>query len=214
MTRLEAPAALEATGVIAVLRGRGIDECRRVIDTLLEAGILAIELTLTTPGTLEALAAIVSNAPSDASIGVGTVMTTTQVESVVMAGGQFVVSPTLNRAVIEAATLGGIASFPGALTPSEVEANWAAGATAVKVFPASTVGPPFLAHIHGPFPGIHLMPSGGVAIQDIPSWIHAGAIAVSLGGPLIGDALVGGSLRRLQERSHLALEAVETARAR
>jgi 2-dehydro-3-deoxyphosphogluconate aldolase/(4S)-4-hydroxy-2-oxoglutarate aldolase len=98
--------------------------------------------------------------------------------------------------------------YPGGLTPSELFSAWEAGATAVKVFPAETVGSRYGTHLRGPFPEIQFVPSGGVTLEDIADWLRVGAAAVSLGSPLIGDALRGGSLADL---AHRATEAVQIA---
>jgi hypothetical protein len=96
-------------------------------------------------------------------------------------------------------------------------AGWRAGATAVKIFPASTVGAGYIAQLQGPFPDLQVIPSGGIAIEDAPAWISAGAVAVSMGGPLIGDAFKGGDLeeltRRAEKVSRLVAEAISTRSA-
>jgi 2-dehydro-3-deoxyphosphogluconate aldolase/(4S)-4-hydroxy-2-oxoglutarate aldolase len=91
--------------------------------------------------------------------------------------------------VIEAALRRGIASYPGALTPTEIHTAWSAGASAVKLFPAGSLGPGHLKAVRAPLPDIPLVPTGGIGIDTVGSWLDAGAHAVGLGGPLIGDAL-------------------------
>jgi 2-dehydro-3-deoxyphosphogluconate aldolase/(4S)-4-hydroxy-2-oxoglutarate aldolase len=107
----------------------------------------------------------------------------------------------------------GVAIYPGGLTPTELFDGWAAGATAVKVFPASVVGPGYVSMLRGPFPDIQVVPSGGVDIDEAAAWVKAGALAVSLGGPLLGDAFKGGDLRRLAERATRLRNVVDAARA-
>ena len=107
----------------------------------------------------------------------------------------------LGNDLLEAAAEVGIALVPGGLTPSELHAGWAAGAAAVKVFPASVVGPGYVKDLRGPFPGIRVIPSGGVDLEAAQAWLQAGAEAVSVGGPLLGDALKGGSLEALADRA-------------
>jgi 2-dehydro-3-deoxyphosphogluconate aldolase/(4S)-4-hydroxy-2-oxoglutarate aldolase len=87
------------------------------------------------------------------------------------------------------------------------------GAPIVKLFPASAVGPRFIKDLHGPLPDVRIMPTGGVDLGDIADWLTAGAVAVGLGGPLIGDAAAGGSLAALADRARRAVEAVATARS-
>ena len=102
-----------------------------------------------------------------------------------------------------------MAVYPGGLTPTELHAGWKLGATAVKVFPASVVGAGYVGQLRGPFPDIQVIPSGGVDIEDVPDWIRAGALAVSLGGPLLGDAFKGGDLRELTARARRVRELVD-----
>lgn len=200
-TRGRLPHALVQNPVIAVLRAPAARAYDAVVDTLVENGIRSIELTLSTPDTLERLPALLERcAGSGATIGVGTVTSPDQARAALAAGAQYLVTPVLDVEVIGLALAAGVPVFPGAFSPTEVFAAWRAGATAVKIFPAETVGPQYGGHLRGPFPGIRFVPSGGVAIDDVPAWIRAGACAVSLGGPLVGDALDGGSLPSLAER--------------
>ena len=106
----------------------------------------------------------------------------------------------MNLPVIKLAVERQIAVFPGGLTPTELAAGWHAGATAVKIFPAETVGAGYLKHLRGPFPDLQAVPSGGVDLDATREWLAAGAAAVSIGGPLLGDALKGGDSRALRDR--------------
>lgn len=186
---------------IVVLRAPQADAYAPVIDTLVEAGLTSIEVTLTTPGTAPALPGLVTRYDEAAEIGVGTVLTAADAEAALQAGAAYVVTPMVAPDVVAAARRASRPVYPGALTPTEVLTNWQAGATAVKIFPASHVGPAFLKALRGPFPDLALVPSGGIAIDDVPAWLHAGALAVSLGGELIGDALRGGDLDALGRRA-------------
>jgi 2-dehydro-3-deoxyphosphogluconate aldolase/(4S)-4-hydroxy-2-oxoglutarate aldolase len=104
--------------------------------------------------------------------------------------------------VVEAARRLSVPVIPGALTPSEILATWESGVTAVKVFPAAPVGgPAYLAALRGPLPQVPLVPTGGIEIDDTRAYLDAGALAVGLGGPLVGDACQGGSLDALRERA-------------
>lgn len=205
--RLPPPPALESTGVVAVLRTSSAERYEPVVRALSEAGVRSIELTLTTPGTLESLPRLLKAVP-DAEIGVGTVRNAADADAAIQAGAQFLVTPIV---ALDAAIVARSARTPilmGALTPTEVVEAWDGGATAVKVFPASTVGPSYFRHLSGPLPEVRLVPSGGVGIEDCRSWIAAGAVAVSLGAPLLGDALDGGDLHELQVRARQVLETV------
>ncbi|MRH28304.1 2-dehydro-3-deoxyphosphogluconate aldolase [Microbacterium sp. SYP-A9085] len=198
--------------VIAVLRASAADRYDAVVDVLVENGIRSIELTLTTPGTIEHLPALCARVGDAAEIGVGTVTTGDQARRAIGAGAAYLVTPVVRTDVIEAAAAARVAVLVGGLTPTELFTAWEAGATAVKVFPAQTVGARFGSHLRGPFPDIEFVPSGGVGLDDVGDWLGAGALAVSLGGPLVGDALSGGSLPALAGRARTAVALAEAAR--
>ncbi|MDV7085817.1 bifunctional 4-hydroxy-2-oxoglutarate aldolase/2-dehydro-3-deoxy-phosphogluconate aldolase [Rhodococcus sp. IEGM 248] len=188
------------SSVIAVLRAAHADRYAPVVNVLAENGVRAVELTMSTPGTLESLSSIRRDAPDGVEIGVGTVTTVDQARAALDVGADFLVTPTTNLDVIATAVRAGVPIYPGGFTPTELWTGWHAGASAVKLFPASVVGPEYIGHLRGPFPDIQVVPSGGVGIDDVPAWFAAGAAAVSLGGPLIGDAFRGGDLGQLAER--------------
>jgi 2-dehydro-3-deoxyphosphogluconate aldolase / (4S)-4-hydroxy-2-oxoglutarate aldolase len=213
VTRVPPSRAFATTGVVAVLRAPDVDSYLPVIAALADAGLQCIELTLTTPRTIERLPWLLERLPQDVDLGVGTVRTESEATDALDAGARFLVTPTVQTGVIATAVGRGAPVYPGAMTPTEVLTDWDAGASVVKVFPAATVGADVIKQLHGPFPEIALMPSGGVGLDAIPAWIGAGAVAVSLGGPLLGDAFSGGDLSALRIRARAALDAVAEARA-
>lgn len=198
--------------IIAVLRARDAADYNAVIDTLAENGVYSVELTLSTPNTFEHLPNLVARGGAEVEIGLGTITSVQQAQRAIDAGARYLVTPVTNLDVVTLAVRNGIPVFPGGLTPTELFSAWQAGATAVKIFPAQTVGPRYGSHLRGPFPELQFVPSGGITLDDIPSWIRAGAVAVSLGGPLIGDALSGGSLTDLAERARRAVDVAGKAR--
>ncbi|TFD47005.1 bifunctional 4-hydroxy-2-oxoglutarate aldolase/2-dehydro-3-deoxy-phosphogluconate aldolase [Cryobacterium frigoriphilum] len=205
---------MRATPIIAVLRAQNARQYEPVVRVLVENGIRSIELTLSTPDTFEHLAALQSGFGSEVEMGIGTIVNVDQAQRAIDAGASYLVTPIVNLEVIALAVRSGIPVFPGGLTPTELFSAWAAGATAVKIFPAETVGPQFGGHLRGPFPDLQFIPSGGIGLGDISDWLAAGATAVSLGGPLIGDALMGGSLKLLAERARRVTELAAEARRR
>jgi 2-dehydro-3-deoxyphosphogluconate aldolase / (4S)-4-hydroxy-2-oxoglutarate aldolase len=186
--------------VIAVLRAPDVSALARVCDVLVEEGILSLELTLTTPGLLDALPELVARYIDTADVGVGTILTESEAQQAMDSGAQYLVTPTMNLPVIKLAVDRQIAVFPGGLSPTELAAGWNTGATAVKIFPAETVGAKYLKHLRGPFPDLEAIPSGGVDLEATREWLDAGAVAVSIGGPLLGDSLKGGDLAALRDR--------------
>jgi 2-dehydro-3-deoxyphosphogluconate aldolase / (4S)-4-hydroxy-2-oxoglutarate aldolase len=203
---------LASSKVIAVLRTSQVSALAPVCDVLVEEGILSLELTLTTPGLLDALEELVDRYGNSADVGVGTVVTESEAQWVMDCGAQYLVTPTITLPVVDLAVRRKIAVFPGGLTPTELAAGWRAGATAVKIFPAETVGAGYLKHLRGPFPDLEAIPSGGVDLDATRAWLAAGAAAVSIGGPLLGDALKGGELSALRDRCR-AVRAVVAATA-
>ena len=191
---------LTRSKVIAVLRASHVSTLPRVCDVLVEEGILSLELTLTTPGLLDALPEFVYRYAETADVGVGTVLAVSDAHRAMDSGAQYLVTPTMNLAVVRLAVERQVPIFPGGLSPTELAAGWDAGATAVKIFPAQTVGAGYLKHLRGPFPDLEAIPSGGVDLDATREWLDAGAAAVSIGGPLLGDSLKGGDLSALRER--------------
>jgi 2-dehydro-3-deoxyphosphogluconate aldolase / (4S)-4-hydroxy-2-oxoglutarate aldolase len=206
--RVAVGAGLAATRVVAILRAENADRAEAVVDVLVEAGVRSLELTLTTRGALEVVERLAARVPTDVEVGVGTVLTAGDVDRAVDAGATFVVSPSVEPEVIAAALRRGVASYPGAFTPTEIAAAWKAGASAVKLFPAGQLGPGYLKDVRAPLPDIPVVPTGGVDIASVGDWLAAGAVAVGMGGPLIGDALAAdGDLRALAERAAAAIAA-------
>ncbi|TQR85055.1 bifunctional 4-hydroxy-2-oxoglutarate aldolase/2-dehydro-3-deoxy-phosphogluconate aldolase [Mycobacterium hodleri] len=200
-TRLQIPARTAAAKLIVVVRAPDAADYDRVLDVLVEAGIRSVELTLTTPGTLERLPELLARYGDEADIGVGTVVDGEQLDAAVGAGAHYLVTPVADPDLVAAATLAGVPIVPGGLTPTELFGAWRGGAAAVKIFPANVVGPSYLKDLRGPFPGIAAVPSGGVDLAGAAAWLAAGAAAVSVGGPLLGDALRGGDLAALRDRT-------------
>ena len=148
--------------------------------------------------------------PAEVAVGAGTVLTADEAKASVDAGAAFLVSPVLDRTLVGGF---GVPFYPGALTPTEVFTAQRQGAPIVKLFPASAVEPRYIKDLHGPLPGVRLMPTGGIDIGDVAAWLTAGAVAVGLGGPLLGDAASGGSLAALADRARRAADAVAFARS-
>jgi 2-dehydro-3-deoxyphosphogluconate aldolase/(4S)-4-hydroxy-2-oxoglutarate aldolase len=194
---------------VAVLRASHASDYAPVIEALQRGGVLSIELTLSTPGVWDELPVLRDRFGDSLEIGVGTVTESAEAEAALDLGAAYIVTPVTDPAVITACVSRGVPVYPGGLTPTELHAGWKLGATAVKVFPASTVGAGYVSQLRGPFPDIEVIPSGGVNIEDVPGWIRAGALAVSLGGPLLGDAFKGGDLQELTARARRVRELID-----
>ena len=177
---------LEQGPVLAIVRYRGGGNVWAALEVLADAGIPLLEVTVDTPGALDAVR---TAADAGRTIGVGTVITPDQVRASHDAGASFVVSPACLPHVIETALEMGVEPIPGILSPTELVTAVRAGATAVKVFPAAPVGgPSYIRALRGPFPDVPLLPTGGIEPEDVPGFLDAGATCVGLGSILVGGA--------------------------
>jgi 2-dehydro-3-deoxyphosphogluconate aldolase/(4S)-4-hydroxy-2-oxoglutarate aldolase len=201
---------LAAERFVAILRAPDADRFAAVARALYDAGWRAIEVTLTTAGALDAITQVRAELPDDALVGAGTVMTPADVQAVHAAGAEFAVSPILDPPSVAAAERLGLPFVPGSLTPTEIVTAWRAGCPAVKVSPVVSVGgPAYLAQVGAFLPGIPLLPTGGIRPAEVPAYFAAGAVAVGIGGPLLGDALSpGGDLAALTERAAAIVQEV------
>jgi 2-dehydro-3-deoxyphosphogluconate aldolase/(4S)-4-hydroxy-2-oxoglutarate aldolase len=172
---------------VAVVRAHDADEALATVDALAAAGLRAIELTFTTPGAAAAIAEARRRLGPGVLLGAGTITTAAQVEAAEAAGADFLVSPHLDARLLERMLETGLLAIPGTLTPSEIAGALRSGAEVVKLFPASAVGVSYLKALFGPFPGLQVMPTGGVTVENAKAWLDAGAVAVGLGGGLRPD---------------------------
>lgn len=217
MTELAArpaiPPGMASAGVVAIGRHVTAEAVPAVADALVSGGVRAFELTLNEPeaDALRAIEAAARIGPDvGLEVGAGTVLSIEAAGRAIDAGATFLVMPHFDEDLVAWAARRGIPAFPGCATPTEILAAWRAGAAAVKLFPASSVGPNFVREMRGPFPDIPLVPTGGVTLETAPAFIAAGAVAVGMGGWLLGDAQPPG----VQERARQVVAAVAAARAR
>lgn len=173
--------------VVAIGRGLPADRIGRVAEGLAAGGIRAFEVTLNSPDALGAIAALAERWGGRLLVGAGTVLDVEGAERAADAGARFIVSPHTDPALIDWAVGRGLPVFPGAFTPTEIYVAWTAGATAVKLFPASVAGHAFIREFRGPFRDIPLIATGGVTIETAPDFLAAGAAAVGIGSWLTGD---------------------------
>jgi len=206
--------ALLASGVIAVVRLPDATNLRGATAALAAAGVGAVEITLTTPGALETIAELASGeGVKGCMIGAGTVLDVKAARDVIARGARFVVSPAFDRFVVRYCRDHHVPCLPGAFTPTELLEAWRAGATAVKLFPASTLGPAYLREVLAPLPFVQVVPSGGVSLDNTAEWIRAGAAAVSVGSALVTAALVReAAWPELTRRARALVDAVAAAR--
>lgn len=211
--RSQVVAALEAAGVVAVIRLKEPEKLRAVVDALAEGGVRALEVTMTVPGAVELIRALAPTLPAGFVLGAGTVLDHQTAAQVIDAGAQFVVSPVFRPAVIDTCHAQGVPAMPGCYTPTEILAAWDAGADIVKVFPATSLGPAFFKDVRGPLPHVKLMPTGGVSLDNAGDWIRAGAVAVGVGTALLdAKAIAAGNYGVLRANAEKIVRNVRAAR--
>lgn len=182
-------AAYYRAPIVGIIRGLPVATVRSVAAAYAAAGLTTLEITMNSPQATEAIREIRAAFPA-LNVGAGTVCTPGDLQDALAAGAQFIVTPVLTEAVVESAVAQGIPIFPGAYTPTEIHRAWELGATAVKIFPADRLGPGYLRALAGPLPQIRLLPTGGVALDNIRSFFEAGAIGVGMGSTLLDQQLI------------------------
>ena len=206
--------AIEATGVVAVVRLTDAGAFREVAAALVEGGVRAIEVTMTVPRAVALIESLAASARNDVIVGAGTVLDAETARQVILAGARFVVGPVLRPEVIELGHRYDVAVMPGCFTPTEILTAWELGADVVKVFPATALGPGFFKDVRGPLPQIRLMPTGGVTRDNAGAWIAAGAVAIGVGTALVDPkAVSAGRLDLLSANARHFIDAVQVARA-
>ena len=203
---------LRASGALGIIRVQSATDLVRIAEALREGGLSCLEITMTTPGALRAIEESRAKLP-DVLMGAGTVLDAVTAREAILAGAQFLVTPTVALDVIEVAHRYGVPVIPGAMTPTEILTCWEAGADMVKVFPASVLGPGYIKAVRGPLPQIPLVPTGGITAENAAEFIKAGAAMVCAGGWLVDKAaLAQGRYDVLTAKAQRLLEVVDKAR--
>jgi 2-dehydro-3-deoxyphosphogluconate aldolase/(4S)-4-hydroxy-2-oxoglutarate aldolase len=182
---------IERVGLIPVLRAKNATQAHAVVKAMIAGGVTVVEVTMTVPGAVDLLKELKKEYGNDLLLGSGTVTTAEQCQATIDAGAEFVVSPSLHPEVIAVTKANKKVSCPGALTPTEAITAWNAGADYVKIFPCSAVGgASYLKALHGPFPQLKLIPTGGVTLATAEGFLKAGARALGVGSDLVNLAAV------------------------
>lgn len=204
---------IEQTGIVAVVRLDDLSAAVPLTKALIAGGIRAVEFTFTNPQAGQAIAQAREAVGSDGLIGAGTVLDPETARTAILAGAQYVVTPSLKRETIELCNRYSVPILCGAFTPTEILTAWEAGADYIKVHPASLGGPKYFKDVLAPFPHIKLIPSGGVTFDNVAAFLAAGAVAVALGGALVDQHTVAiGNWSGLTERARNLVGIVERER--
>lgn len=184
---------LQECGIVAVVRGNSVEEAIAITDACVAGGVTAIELTFTVPHADKVIAELCDRYKDnpDVLIGAGTVLDPETARAAMLAGAQYIVSPSLNIETLHLCNRYAVPMIPGIMTIREALMALENGADILKVFPADLFGPKIIKDILGPLPYAKLMPTGGVNADNAAEWIHAGAVAVGAGGSLTAGAKTG-----------------------
>src|SRR4051794_26282809 len=185
MTRSHQLQRVLDAGIVAVVRAPDPAGLVEVIRALAAGGVTVAEVTLTVPNALDVIRAAREALGDSVLLGAGTVLDVETCRAALLAGAEFIVSPTVNLDVIRLCRRYDKLVMPGAFTPTEILAAWEAGADVVKVFPADVVGPAFFKAMRGPLPQVRLMPTGGVDLTTAAAFLKAGACCLGVGGQLV-----------------------------
>ena len=169
--------------VVAVLRADDPETALQAGTALVDGGLGMLEVTFTVPAATEVIAELRQERPA-AVVGAGTVVDTAEVDAAIAAGADFLVSPGSPPAILAVPEAGGPLTIPGVASPTEYLVARDAGCEVVKLFPAATAGPRWIRQLLGPFPDAQVVPTGGIGLDDLGTWLAAGAVAVGLGSSL------------------------------
>lgn len=211
MDRNEVLRQIKDQGVVAVIRADSKDETFKIVEACIEGGIDIIEITFTIPHAHSIIEELSYKFNDDIILGAGTALDSETARIALLSGANFVVSPYFNREMVKLCNRYKAAIIPGAMTIKETVQALEYGCDLIKLFPGELSGPKMLKAFKGPLPQANLMPTGGVDINNIESWIKAGADAVGIGGSLIGPAKYG-DYKEITNRAKTFVELVANSR--
>jgi len=213
MNKQEILEKIKRIGLLAVIRGPSEEITIKMVDALIEGGVIGIEITYTTPNAEEVVRTLNEKHGESIILGMGTLTKPDQVETAKAAGANFLVSPICDPDLVKAMVRSGLVTMAGALTPTEVFQAYKLGVDVVKIFPGSLTGPKYIRSLHGPFPSIQMMPTGGVSKENIADWFAAGVVAVGAGSALCPrDLAIDGKFDEISKRASEFVNIVNSSR--
>ena len=212
-SRSEIISLLTNPGIIAVVRAQKPEQILPVAEALLAGGVIAVEITMTTPNAIEAIRAARLKIGERGLIGVGTVLDVATCRTAIEAGAEFVVSPILRRELIEVAHALDRPIMLGAYTPTEAQLAYEAGSDFIKIFPADTLGPAYIKALRAPLPHLRIVPTGGVDLNTAADFLKAGCVALGVGSSLLTrDILASDNWPALTSRAREFVAIVQQAK--
>lgn len=215
LTKFEALRAIHDTGAVLIIRLDSEDEALAVAHAAIAGGIRALEITLSVPGAKRIITALSEEySAQGVVIGAGTVLDAQAAYSCIEAGAQLLVSPNLDRGMLEVANRYQAVSISGAFTPTEVVDSLSAGADIVKLFPTEISGPGYLKTVRAPLAQAPILPAGSANPDNVGEWIDAGAAAIGIGSYVTKAAKSGGDHGGVTQAARTMLEAIADARGK
>ncbi|HEY4207434.1 MAG TPA: bifunctional 4-hydroxy-2-oxoglutarate aldolase/2-dehydro-3-deoxy-phosphogluconate aldolase [Puia sp.] len=176
--------------LVGIIRNVSPLKIKDIASVFAAAGFTSLEITMNSEDTPAVISSLVREFGDRLNIGAGTVCTREDLETALSAGATFIVTPILDEIVIKESVAKDIPIFPGAYTPTEIYKAWSLGASLVKLFPATQLGPNYIKEILAPLPHIKLLPTGGIDLNNFPSWLAAGAKGLGIGSSLFPKDLI------------------------
>jgi len=201
---------LTEPGIIAVVRAQKAEQVAPLSEALLAGGVVAIEITLTTPNAFQAIREARTKFGDRAAIGVGTVLDAAACRAALEAGAEFVVTPVCRPELVPIVHSAGRPIMLGAFSPTEAQTAYEAGADFIKIFPADSLGPAYIKALRAPLPHLRIVPTGGVGVHNVRDFLQAGCAALGVGSALVSAKIL--QVADWQELSRRAGDFVRAAR--
>jgi len=200
-------------GIVAVIRTDSAAQLLPICEALVAGGVIGLEITMTTPDAIDAIATASRQFGDRALVGVGTVIDTETCRAAILAGAQFVVTPVCRPEIVQMSLRYGKPIACGAYTPTEALTAHEAGADFIKLFPADGLGPQYIKNLLAPLPMLRIIPTGGVTVETAGDFLRAGCAALAAGSSLVAkDFVQKQDWSALTQRARAFVEAVAKAR--
>ncbi|MBI3853055.1 MAG: bifunctional 4-hydroxy-2-oxoglutarate aldolase/2-dehydro-3-deoxy-phosphogluconate aldolase [Verrucomicrobia bacterium] len=210
-SKTEIISLLANPGIIAVVRAQMAEQVLPLSEALIAGGVIAVEITMTTPNAIEAIRKASQTIGARGLIGVGTVLDAQTCHAAIDAGAEFVVSPIMRPELVTAAHAADRPVMVGAYTPTEAQLAHEVGADFIKIFPADKLGPEYIKAIRAPLPHLRIVPTGGVDLSNAAAFLKAGCAALGVGSSLVSAQIL--REENWTELTRLAAEFVRIAQS-
>jgi 2-dehydro-3-deoxyphosphogluconate aldolase/(4S)-4-hydroxy-2-oxoglutarate aldolase len=176
--------------IVGIIRNLTVADINFVLPIYKQAGFTTIEITLNTPEALSVISSLALEYKGELNVGAGTVCTIDDLTDAVNAGANFIVTPIFKAEVVKKCVSMEVPIFPGAFSPTEIYEAWELGASMIKLYPASVVGPAYVSAVLAPLNKVKLMPTGGIHLSNMLAFMKAGAASLGIGSELFDKKII------------------------